>query len=36
LVMLITIPRNTRGQTSSSSRPVSATVIGTYVRVTGI
>src|SRR5688572_15207535 len=30
-VMLIIIPQNARGQTSSSSRPVSATVISTYV-----
>jgi len=31
VVMLISIPRDARGQTSSSSRPVSATVISTYV-----
>jgi hypothetical protein len=31
VVMLIIIPWNARGQTSSSSRPLSATVIGTYV-----
>jgi hypothetical protein len=31
VVMLISIPWNARGQTSSSSRPLSATVIGTYV-----
>jgi hypothetical protein len=31
VVMLIIIPGNARAQTSSSSRPLSATVIGTYV-----
>jgi hypothetical protein len=31
VVMLIIIPWNARGQTSSSSRPLSATVISTYV-----
>ena len=31
VVMLVIIPWNARGQTSSSSRPLSATVVGTYV-----